>query len=417
MSFGKITLKNRTHFCGTALFIVLMSIVTETNFSFYVVAEKLLFSAVAVCGVYLYLNASKRNMCRLAFRKLVYAAFPFMVAFLYTVILVGMGNEYHLAIIPQAFTSMCFAYVQMMFAGTLLFVYKSEAIDVVYGYIVGSYTITVVNALAHNRLADIITNYRSIENVLERNDIGTAVVPVILLYLYRRLQSKKVDKVERRRTFVMVVILLLCGKRSALVALAVAMPVMWLLSLDLKNKGAVCWGLSVATIGLLYAYVAAIKSGLLEWLCLKVGISADGRIYVWTWFNDQYELSLFYPGKGFQYVHKYMQGNIAEGGAVTSMVSRFGYLHNSVLQIFIELGFVGFLLWFGFYLVAYPNRMRKMFGANTGYLCVILMVCNVWMYMTDNTLTYPVYQSTLYVALFSYALRETDKRTRTGEHP
>jgi O-antigen ligase len=247
--------------------------------------------------------------------------------------------------------------------------------------------------------------------VLERNDIGTAVVPVILMYVYQMTQGKENRGLYLRRTLVMTAILILCGKRSAMVALAVAMLVLWLLSLNLKNKFKVCSWLCVGTIGMLYAFVATIKSGLLEWLCLKAGISTQGRIFVWTWFSDQYDLSPLYLGKGFQYVHKYMQANIAEGGTPISMVSMFGYLHNSDLQIFIELGFVGFFLWFGFYLVVYPNNLRKVFGMNTYYLCVIMMICNVWMYMTDNTLTYPVYQSTLYVALFSYALREKTQQS------
>jgi O-antigen ligase len=264
-----------------------------------------------------------------------------------------------------------------------------------------------------NSITDIITKYNSIYNALERNDIGTAVAPVIILYMYLMIQGKEKNKLYLRRIIIMSVIMLLCGKRSAMVAIGVALIVFWVLSLNIKDKLKFCYLLSMFTMGVLYVFVVAVKTGVLEWICLKIGISTQGRVYVWSWFDDQYNLSPFYMGKGFQYVHKYMEAYIAERGVITSMVSNFGYLHNSILQIFIELGFAGFFLWFVFYLIFYPNNLRKIFGVNTYYLCVILMVCNVWMYMTDNTLTYPIYQSTLYIALFSYVFFE--KKTRSGD--
>ena len=96
-----------------------------------------------------------------------------------------------------------------------------------------------------------------------------------------------------------------------------------------------------------------------------------------------------------------MQAHIAEGGAAISMVSNFDFLHNSNLQVYIELGFFGFFMWFSYFLYILPRKIKKRFGADVFYLASIILISMVYLFMTDNVMTYPVYQSTTYICIFS----------------
>ena len=110
-----------------------------------------------------------------------------------------------------------------------------------------------------------------------------------------------------------------------------------------------------------YGYVCVIKLGILKMICRLLGINTMGRVEVYAWFEDQYNLTPFYFGEGFQYIRRYM-----EFGRGNWLVNAFHNLHNSILQIYIETGFWGFFMWFGFLLVLIPKKVRSIYGSN-GY--------------------------------------------------
>lgn len=392
-------------------FVGIFAFMAETEFSFHVLGQKVCMLVVALVGLAIYLSGRKLNItCCCIYRYLLIAAFPFLFALFHAIIVVSINNQYNLSIISQAFTSTGFAFVQMMFVGVLIIFYKGRAIDVSYYIIVVSYGITIICELSKHTISSIISNYNTIYNYFERHDIGVSVVSIIIYYLYKILVEKEHKKKYNRRLIIMILIMLMCGKRSALLSIGVAVFVMVVISLNLKDKYKFCKMMSIMMVILLYVYVVLIQTNAIVVICNKLGISTQGRIDVWSWFSNQYDITPMYFGKGFQYIHKYMTAYIAEDGNPISMISMFGYLHNSDLQIFIELGFLGFFLWFLFYLSWYPNKIKKCFGLSTYYLCYVLMISMVIMYMADNTLTYPLYQTTTYCAIFTHAfLKKKEK--------
>ena len=130
-------------------------------------------------------------------------------------------------------------------------------------------------------------------------------------------------------------------------------------------------------------------------VCDLLQINTMGRVEVYGWFEDQYNLTPFYFGRGFQYIRLYMEHERGNW-----MVNSFHYLHNSILQIYIETGFWGFLMWFGFLLVWIPNKVRSIYGSNGYAFYAVLMTATVIMFTVDNVLTYPLYQVSLFMALY-----------------
>lgn len=411
----KISRLNIKHIL-TIILVIILAVCGETKFSFHGTSQKIVFSLIAIYGVILYLKNryDKNHINSKLFRILIKASLPFIFAFLYTFIITSFQNEYNLPIAKHAFTTSMYAFIQMMFVFSMFLIFKEKAIDIIYHYICLSYLISITWALKENSITSIITNYNSINNVLERHDIGTAVVPIILLYLYKLLYLKEKNNQYIKRIIVCTVILFLCGKRAAFVAIIVGVIVLFVVSLKSKNKFRLFNCINFFTILILFLYVFIIQSGLLAQICNKFGISTQGRLYVWNWFSNMYTISPLYMGKGLQFVHEYMSAFIAEGGSPTSMVSMFGYLHNSDLQIYIELGFLGFFMWFTFYLFIMPKLIYKNFGVKLFYISSILFISMVFLFMTDNVMTYPIFQTTMYVSMFSIVLESQRKKNESG---
>ena len=387
------------------ILIILLAIISETNFSFQASVQKVIFLMMACIAVIYYAGGNRKGIYDKIFVDLIYMSVPFLIAFVYTLIIVVCNNQFQLNIRTQAFTTTMYAVVQMCFAAAILYIYKEKAVDLVFWYIVCSYCITIFLTLKHLGEAPL-------SNLLERNDVGTAVVPLMLFYIFLIAYEKCNIKSNYIKIFILMVIFILCGKRSAFVGFMIGVLVVFFLSINLKNKIKFCKGVGIVVLVILFAYVIVVHSGILEDVCDILGITTQGRLYVWRWFRDQYSISPFYFGKGLQYIHLYMEAGIAEYGSKTSMVTNFGYLHNSILQIFIELGFFGFFLWFIFLLQIYPRRIRKEYGVSTYYLAMILIISMVFLFMTDNVLTYPVYQTTMYIALFSYPVFKYEKERK-----
>lgn len=395
-------LKIKKNWVVTILLIIILAICAETKFSFHGSVQKIVMSSVALYGFLLYIIFNdKRKIERKVFNSLFEAWMPFGFAALYTIVLVQFENQYNLPIAKHAVTTSIYAFVQMMFAFTLLLKYKNRAIDIVFYYISFSYCITMFLSLKEASISELILNYNSIYNLLERNDVGTAVVPIILLYLYKVFYFNEKNKTNIIRILVCFIILILCGKRSAIVSIAMGIVILLITTFHLKNKVRIFNIINIITILILFTYVIIIQTGLLTFICIKFGISTEGRIYVWNWFQDMYSISPMYLGKGLQFIHEYMQAHIAEGGAAISMVSNFDFLHNSNLQVYIELGFFGFFMWFSYFLYILPRKIKKRFGADVFYLASIILISMVYLFMTDNVMTYPVYQSTTYICIFS----------------
>lgn len=385
------------------ILIIVLAVVSETNFSFQAGMQKIIFLLIAAIGMICYMGGTRKQFYDKMFVDIIYMSVPFLFAFLYTLFIVIYNNKFHLNIRTQAFTTSVYAVVQMCFAATIIYIYKEKAIDLVFSYIVSSYCITIVMTIRSLGQAPL-------SNLLERNDVGTAVVPLMLYYIFLIFYEKQKLKMNYVKILILMIIFILCGKRSAFVGFAIGIGVIFFISVNLKNKYQFCKVLAQVVLLILFAYIIIVHSGILDTVCDGLGISSQGRLYVWSWFKNQYNISPFYFGKGLQYVHLYMEAGIAEYGSKTSMVSNFGYLHNSILQIFIELGFWGFFLWFIFLLQIYPKRIRKKYGVNTYYLSMILIISMVFLFMTDNVLTYPVYQTTTYITLFSYPVLNFQRR-------
>lgn len=323
---------------------------------------------------------------------------PLVVLMLYTLVRCMVTGD-PIGVAGQAFTTTMYVVVDVLVVIALLHRYKERCIDLLFAGIVVSYAATLVNALGNIGLPGLweyITDPGgSAGFYFERNDVGIAVVPLMLYYISRWLLLQEKDfATGLKKAGILALIMVMSGKRSAILGLVAGVAVLALLLAYRKRVTVICRWIMAGCVALPFLYVCFIRLGGLYAIAEFLHINSMGRTEVYDWFADQYTISPLYLGKGFQYVHCYMRAGLG-----SDLVNKFVYLHNSILQLYIEGGFWGFFLWFGYAGIGVPLLLRKWFSQREVVFYLVLIVATMTIYLVDNALTYPLYQVCLYAVL------------------
>lgn len=204
---------------------------------------------------------------------------------------------------------------------------------------------------------------------------------------------------RRWKSFIVALLFLVFAeKRIAIVAVALALLVMgmqWLFRYNRKLLH-VIWGGCIVAI---FLYVFLIHSGILEAVCWGANINTNGRVEIYGRMADEARFSLTYFGKGIGYVEHLLQ---------CWNISAFSNLHNDLLKFYIELGFLGLLL----YLFAFGVVIKyagKIYEDSKAAALLGMVVYTMLLFATDNVSIYMVYLVPLYSAFFAVLASEKSR--------
>lgn len=405
---------NRLLILGVAVSLVI-AYVSEISIAHQAALQKIVWMLLAVVGIMCIFLYRKRALYGKCFLILNLAYVPYILAILYTVVLsMFVGNEY--GQVSQAITTSMFIVVDMLAVSALISVFKSRAATVVFWGIVLSYALSILLAIRKVGLAVCINYYVSgdflgynANNVLfEKHDVGVAVIPFMIYYLYLIFSgSAKYEKYMPAKLIVLAIIMFMCGKRVAMLAIFIGVIMVLLFAKNMAGRSRIAFVFLNLAFVFCFVYVAMIKTGVFTSIVNMLGINSMARTDVYDWFADWYTLSPLYAGYGFQYVHRYM-----EAGGASTLVNAFSYMHNSILQIYIEMGFIGFFVWYGYTILIYPMVTKKLFGSKAFLFFVALLMPYVFMLMVDNVMTYPLYQLSMYTVFAQFLLNSEDEKMR-----
>ena len=130
-----------------------------------------------------------------------------------------------------------------------------------------------------------------------------------------------------------------------------------------------------------FFYIMLITSGLLYDLAASYGFDFSNRMGLFSLADGLYEWSLFFPGNGFGSTGKYIYTLFATA------------IHNDVLVMYIDLGFIGSFLWFFWNIWCLPKIAEKHCGYNVSFVYSLLMSYSYIVYLTDNSTTYFMFQT------------------------
>lgn len=370
------------------IMILSIAIVSCPYVTHHATLQKILWIGIAFAGIVIYKYKCNYYTDETYLKTMLLFSLPYIFAMVYTLFL-GLIRDDNIGFMMQSITTPIFIVVDALMVWGLICIYKDKILNVISCSLIFAFGVSIVVRIYKYGSENLRAN-------LELHDVGVAVVPILIVYLFELLidNNIKLIKDDIIQIVLLLVVLFICAKRSAFFSIFAAASMIIIYKLFKNSIKILMTVFCILSMLMCYLYVFLIRSGLIDFLSQGYGTLSD-RYYVWNWFKDSYDFSPLYLGQGFQYIHKYMEYGNGDG-----MVNSYGYLHNSILQIFIETGFWGFTLWFGTILWFIPHYVKNKMGKKLYEYIVISNIAMVVMYMVDNTLTYPLYIVSYFISIY-----------------
>ena len=180
-----------------------------------------------------------------------------------------------------------------------------------------------------------------------------------------------------------VVCFILGYKRIAILGVGAALLYHWYYK-GKANKTKALLHLGILMFVGCYVYIIISRYAIITTVMNEFGIAMLGRDRLYAFMEPYYDLSIAFPGYGFNFVRTFL-GGLQELG-----ISEFetASLHNEIVRQYIECGFWGYLIWSYYELKIRPQWMGQKHGCETMHM---YMLCSIFIfatYLTDNTMYY-----------------------------
>lgn len=182
----------------------------------------------------------------------------------------------------------------------------------------------------------------------------------------------------------------LSDKRIVILGVLIALLVILVMNIFRNNKklAAAIWA---GVTALVYLYLYMIYSGFMEKFCWGANINTNGRVEIYSRMANEFDFSLGYLGNGIGIVEHLLKcWNISE----------FANLHNDLLKLYIELGFLGLLIYMVSYWVVF-QLIDRWFDSSKMSFFLGISVYSMLLFTTDNVSIYIMYLFTLYCICFT----------------
>lgn len=171
--------------------------------------------------------------------------------------------------------------------------------------------------------------------------------------------------------------------------------------------------LFAAAMGLISTcYVVMIKEGIFDMLVEKLGINTMGRMSLYDMFLEKFDISIGFTGYGMGWTTRLIS-TWYEKGIITH---NFGSLHNDILTMFLEIGFIAFFLWLLTELYLKNQLVGFMYGTHMEILAFILGMYTYITYFSDNTHFYSCTQAVLYLLPMAFDFERRKQNELYSKH-
>ena len=224
-------------------------------------------------------------------------------------------------------------------------------------------------------------------------------------YLIYMLYKPKKNIVYFLLLFLSMFCFLAAFKRIAMIAIAIALVLGYLLKLiarySQKTASRLITFFTFAVVILLIAYIAFIKMDAFE-LLEEAGINTSGRVEIYNAVDKFYEFSPDFLGNGIGFL-TYQLNTFMNVGVAS--------VHNDFLQHFIDLGFWGYIIWLvsmTFVRVWYFGKRESIDNAIITFMLTVYLIV---VSSTDNTMNYPLLTGVLAMLMIGSGFEENVRQS------
>lgn len=342
-----------------------------------------------------YYNNADEDSKKIARRIMLFSMTPFVLALGYSLII----DLLDMNVINSGMRSISLTVQEatiVLFTIVLFYRFKKEMIDILIDATIISYFISIFNAIKNVGFTGFVTyisNLTGRETYLNKwFEVHGVGLSIGILILYEIAFS---EKKSYFRTFIMICIMIACWKRIAIIGL-ISVLILWCATKTrylLMHKFILQIALSCIVL-FCFIYIMLLSSGKLYYYAAKIGFDFSNRKYLYDFISRFYRWSITFCGHGLGFTGKYLQSitRTRRGVSIMNMQA----IHSDVLKTYIDLGFIGSLAWFGWYIWRIPQKMYMLGGDRAKYVYCLVTFYVYITYMTDNTSSYFIFRVLMY---------------------
>lgn len=265
-----------------------------------------------------------------------------------------------------------------------------------------------ISAIFHVGVAGIVESFlgafafsEGASNYFEVHELTFAIGLCIIYYLFFAERKKH----NTGKLVFLVISFILGSKRIGMAGIAAA----GLFSLFVHKKGLSRRKLlTIGIVGVLvcYGYLFIVYNNEFFAILNEHGINNMGRDLIYAYFVRRTKLSPTQMGWGMAGVAKVVEN--MDRSEVMYMAAVRG-VHNDILKIYINFGFVGSLIWYALNLIYFPVEFMNEYGKKAATIYMALILYLFITYLTDNTESYFVCQVALLLIPITEYLKEKNR--------
>lgn len=290
-------------------------------------------------------------------------------------------------------SKLVFQFITVLLAVCLVYLYDSDAVDVLFwGIVMANGSIMVIEALKSGiseSIKSLITcivtfgEASGFVRELELHDITFLFGQFLIYYIcFAKHGTDREKRLRILKILISIFFLLLGLKRSTFAAVFLVVCMVVFIRM-MNNK--LFWIMLVGTglFAVSWGYMYVVWNGSFLRLMARLNVDMMGREDFWEMARAYYQFSPTFLGRGFE----------AETAIITSwykagLINHLYPFHNNFLKMFVELGFWGFASWVGIQTFIYPLYWGKKHGNEAALLYIALFTYMFVTYLTDNTAFY-----------------------------
>lgn len=264
---------------------------------------------------------------------------------------------------------------------------------------------------ALNPFSTLADNFRQFTELHEvAYIIGLCILMNLIIGKYTSLKKKNI------LFWVSVIVFIIAWKRIGIFAVAITYLYFVVFSRSKKgNKSFFVKMTGIIGTIICLAYVSLIVSGKFVTLLQSLGIDMMGRDIIYAYFRKFTTFAPTFMGKGVGFVGR--QFDYTTRADLHNMVS-IRALHNDFFKMYIEIGYIGFIVWVFWWMIKMPQIIQKRYGVKKTFICLLFILYAFILYTTDNTESYTNFQMLLsaiitYISCFYVDNKTKDKKAES----
>lgn len=350
----------------------------------------------------------KKNIQNKSIKGIIkFSEYPYIFALIYSLFLF-ITNDNEISYLFRGISTGLKIILIVQCGYTIIMKYKHKSVDFLFLSLSIAYLLLTFEGIVKFGPSYIIYNSLNISeerfewsqessifnSYFELHEFGL-VMPLIALYY---IWTDRTWKSKYIPILISLIISLMCAKRIAIGAMIITI----FIDILMKNKfifKVIYKYSTIIILSIIYLFLYYIYSGELFKYIHLYEIDAKGRENYYTYFTNKTSFSIDYIGYGLGYISKYIETHNPFNGIMA--------IHNDILRIYLELGFLGSLIFFILYYSINIYKHNK-FSPVLGKYFILCNIYSTITYFTDNTLYYIFIQLSIVIIPFTLYFQSKD---------